>query len=284
MHIDRAFVRLDEGLLHYRHTAGDGAGDARPLLMLHLSPSSSRSLEPLMSALQQAGTCGALIAPDTLGNGDSAAPARPDADIAYFADSMVRLLDRLKLGRVDLYGTHTGARTACEIAAAHPDRVGRLVLSGITRYDEASRRLFQEDYVPRVVPDDYGRQMVWAFNFVRDQHLFAPYFKRTAAHRLAKDVPSAEVLHASAIDILKALGTYHIPYLAAFEYETFERAALVRAPTLLLKPDTGTPSLNAAADTVAAVMPDARTVSTSGGIEGYAQAIAAFLQGEPRIR
>ena len=70
------------------------------------------------------------LAPDTLGNGDSCAPAAEAPDIAYFADATCRLLEALGLGRVDLYGAHTGARIATEIALTRPDRVRKLVLDG----------------------------------------------------------------------------------------------------------------------------------------------------------
>ncbi|WP_159982022.1 MULTISPECIES: alpha/beta fold hydrolase [unclassified Novosphingobium] len=276
--IDRGFVRIAEGQVHYRSLpALPGAQGARPLVMLHLSPASSRSLEPLMAALRGAGHEGAILAPDTLGNGDSARPAHADADIAYFAGSTVRMADALGLGAFDLYGSHTGARIACEIAVSRPDRVGALVMSGITEYDDATQALYTESYVPRVEPDEYGRQMVWGFHFVRDQHLFAPYFRREAAFRLAKDVPPPEVLHEGALDILKALDTYHIPYLAAFGYRTYARAALVRAPALLMQPEWGPPKLNAAAADIAAAMRDGRVAAPTGGLEGYAASVAAFL-------
>lgn len=276
--IDRNFVRIAEGQVHYRSLgARPGATARRPLVMLHLSPSSSRSMEPIMAALRQAGHAGAIIAPDTLGNGDSVRPARADADIAYFADSMVRMIDALGIEAIDLYGSHTGARIACEIAASRPDRVGALVMSGITEYDAATQALYTERYVPQVEPDEYGRQMVWGFHFVRDQHLYAPYFRREAAFRLAKDVPSPQVLHEGALDILKALDTYHVAYLAAFAYPTMARARRVKASALLMQPEWGPPKLNAAAADVAACMHDARVCAPTGGLAGYAAEVAGFF-------
>jgi len=44
--VDRAFVRLAEGLVHYRH-AGDGGV---PLYMAHSGPGSSHGLAPLVAA------------------------------------------------------------------------------------------------------------------------------------------------------------------------------------------------------------------------------------------
>ena len=126
--IERAFVSLAEGQMHLRRIVGSDPG-TRPLLLFHASPSSSWGLQGLMKSLVEAGFRGSIVAPDTLGNGDSAAPVPEHPDIAYFADSKRRLADALGYDKVDVYGGHTGARIACEFAAAHPQRVGRVILA-----------------------------------------------------------------------------------------------------------------------------------------------------------
>ena len=274
--IERSFASLREGQVHLRCVhLPDSA--TNPLLLLHASPSSSWFLQGLMAALHAAGCTQRLIAPDTLGNGDSAAPDVARPDIAYFADSVRRLIDTLGLQRIDLYGAHTGARIACEFAAAYPDRVGRVILDGIIEYDDAMRQLIVENYAPQIAPDDYGRQFVWAFNFVRDQALHFPHFMRDPAHRLSVAVPSAPVLHRAALDVLKALDTYWKPYVAAFEYRAYSRMPAIKAPVLLLKPDTELPVLTAAVSKAAGLLRDARIAAVAGGDAAKAAAIAAFL-------
>ena len=49
--IDRAFVRLAEGPVHYRYLDGRARRPELPLMLLHASPGSSERLEPLMSGL-----------------------------------------------------------------------------------------------------------------------------------------------------------------------------------------------------------------------------------------
>ena len=115
--IERAFARIREGQVHLRRAVPNVGEQHKPLVLLHSSPVASGSLVPLMQAL---GTRRPLIAPDTLGNGDSAPPDKDDPDIAYFADAMIRLLDALGLERIDLYGDRTGALIASEIAIAKP--------------------------------------------------------------------------------------------------------------------------------------------------------------------
>lgn len=281
--IERQFVALREGQLHLRRLkqpARDADLNVPATLMLHPSPASSWFLQGLMIELRKAGCNATLIAPDTLGNGDSAAPGVDRPDIAYFAASMRRLIDRLALDRVDLYGSHTGARIACEFAAAYPNRVRRVVLDGIIEYEDDMRNAIIENYAPRIRPDEFGRHFIWAFNFVRDQALHFPWFMRDPEHRLSGPVPPAAVLHRAALDVLKALDTYADPYVAAFEYRAYERMPNIEAPVLLLKPDSELPILRAAVAKAASLLRDVRIATVSGGDTSKAKAITGFLASE----
>jgi len=274
--IDRAFIRLAEGQLHLRRTAGSGV----PLLLLHASPASSYFMQDLMRALAAAGHEGPLIAPDTLGNGDSPPPAPDHPDIAYFATSMVRLADALEIDRFDIYGAHTGARIACEFAARFPDRTRRVVLDGITEYPDELRRQVVANYAPHVAPDAYGRHLIWAFNFCRDQALFFPHFMQDAEHRLAVPVPAPDRLHRMTLDVLKALDTYAKPYVAAFEYDSFARLAAVSAPCLLLRAEDELAILNASVDRALTLLTNGSACAVGAGDTAKAIAIHRFLAGE----
>jgi pimeloyl-ACP methyl ester carboxylesterase len=275
--IDRQFLRISEGQAHLRCIEAT-SDELPPLWLLHASPVSSRVMEPLMCALRAAGCQQGLVAPDTLGNGDSVAPAGPQPDIAYFADSVARMLDAAEVERIDIYGAHTGARIACELAIAHPTRVRRVILDGITDYSEELKRLMLEHYAPTVTPDDYGRQFIWAFNFVRDQWLHFPYFLRDPPHRLNRPMASAEQLHLAALDVLKALGSYHKPYQAAFQYEVRARLPQIAAPTLFLRPQGELPTLNSAIDTLLPVMRNASARATNSSDQDKAAVMADFLK------
>jgi pimeloyl-ACP methyl ester carboxylesterase len=249
-----------------------------PLLMLHASPSSSRSIEPLMRALGALSYPERLIAPDTLGNGDSAAPAEESPEIDYFARSMERLLDTMSIERVDVYGTHTGARIAAELAVLCPQRVRRVILDGIADYPAEIKQQILASYAPRVPPDEYGRQLIWAFNFTRDQALYFPYFMRDPEHRIVAPMPAPQELHLRAIDILKALDTYHKPYLAAFRYPARERLPRIAADTLLLSSGTDAPLLRASAAELVTRLRQGRLVEVSGTVADKAIAITRFLR------
>ena len=279
--IERAFVRLDEGQLHLRRLPASAAGPqtALPLLLFHASPASSWFMQGLMLALRAAGHTGEIIAPDTPGNGDSAPPAPARPDMVYFADAMRRMCKALGIERAHLYGTHTGARIACEFAAAYPEHTGKLVLSGITEYPQAMREDVIAHYAPIVEPDEYGRHLIWAFNFCRDQALYFPHFRKSAETRLAGGVPPPAILHRITLDVLKALDSYALPYQAAFRYRAFERMPAICAPTLLLRPESELAVLNQSVTTALGLIADSRAATIAPGDAAAAAAIAPFLAG-----
>ncbi|MDE1150828.1 MAG: alpha/beta fold hydrolase [Azospirillaceae bacterium] len=274
--VERAFVRVAEGQVHLRQIVTPGAAKP-PLFLLHASPASSRWQVGLMQALAPSGRT--VIAPDTLGNGDSPAPAVADPDIAYFADSILRLADAMGIETFDVYGAHTGARTACELAAMAPGRVRHAVLDGIKEYDEETKAAILKHYAPKVEPDDHGTHMVWAYHFVRDQALYFPHFMRDPEHRLPGFMPPARVLHDATLDVLKALDTYALPYLAAFRYRPLERLPVIECPVLMLKAERELAVLNAAIDEAAALLKRGTVAAVASDAEAKAKAMVAFLDG-----
>ncbi len=233
-------------------------------MLLHAAPGGSSGLQPLMQALHEADPDRHLLAPDMLGHGDSEPTPHPAPDIAYYARALLQVLDRLGHHQVDLYGTHTGARIACEAALLAPERVRSITFDGITDYDPETRKLLLERYAPLMQPDEYGRQFVWAFHFVRDMWLFFPHFARDASSCLSRGVPDAQTLHEAAMDVLRGLTTYHKAYLAAFAYETRARLRLVTQPCLFISNAGELPKLQASIAGFAALMHHADIASVDG--------------------
>lgn len=221
--IDRAFIRIEEGLLHYRHIDAPPS-DNLPLYLIHAGPVSSASLAPLLRSF---GGDRRLIAPDTLGYGDSAPPSLATPCLGYFADSVARTLDALEIEKVDFYGTHTGAHIGCEFAIRHPHRVRRIIFDGMGVYEGETRKDYLANYAPHKAPDEYGSQFTWAWQFLRDQSFFFPHFKKTPEHRLDGGVMPDDMLHEFTLDVLKALRTYHMGYEAVFRHETRQRLPLI---------------------------------------------------------
>ena len=227
--VRRGFVEIVEGQVHYRE-AGTPVPGRAPLVLLHASPGSAKALEPLLRAL---GAHRHVIAPDTLGNGDSPPPARGQREIAYFADAHRRALEALGIERFDLYGTHTGANTGCQLPTGHPERVRPHIVDGIGLYSEQEQAEMLERYVPKVGVDQNGSQFHLIWTFVRDAYLFWPWYRKDAAHRRPTGLPDADTLHDKVVEVLKAARTFHIPYQAALAFDKRGRLPLVRVPTLV---------------------------------------------------
>lgn len=230
--VRRGFVDFPDGQVHYR-TAGSGG--STPLVMLHASPGSSKMLEPLIAAM---GDGRRAIAPDTLGNGDSMPPAGAQPEIADYAGAVLGLLDRLDITQADIYGTHTGARIATEIALSHPGRVRKLILDGFGLYAPAELDEILKVYAPEVQPDRNGGHVMWAWHFCRDQYIYFPWFKKDKDHRVPLDLPDAAFLHDKFIEIMKGITTYHKSYRAAFRYPMAEKVPGLTQPTLITFAET----------------------------------------------
>jgi pimeloyl-ACP methyl ester carboxylesterase len=186
-------------------------------------------LKPL---LEEMGRRRWTVALDTRGNGDS--DPLPDApEIANFAEAAWQAIDALGIARCDLFGTHTGASIALEASIQRPDRVNHLILDNMGLWSAARQAAHLASNSPIMAPDMMGSQFNWAWHYCRDQYLFSPWYDRTEANRRHIDLPPAETLHAFVVEVLKALGTYHMSYSAAARYPKRERLPLVSVPALV---------------------------------------------------
>jgi len=101
------------------------AGSGPAVIMLHGLGATKVSFLPTVAAL--AGSF-RTIAVDLPGFGDSVKPIRAAYDPAYFAGTMLALLDALELDSAHVVGNSMGGRVAIEIGLRAPDRVDRLGL------------------------------------------------------------------------------------------------------------------------------------------------------------
>jgi pimeloyl-ACP methyl ester carboxylesterase len=190
-------------------------------------------VEPLALALHQDAPRRAIFAPDTPGFGDSAAlPVNPPTLIDY-GNAFFEMWDQLGIERCDLYGFHTGAHIAIEMALAQPERIGKVIIDGLLWLDEQEKEQYLEHYAPVLTPDAQGTQIFRALQFIRDQAWFFPHFKRDADHNLGGGAMPPAVLHTLTIELLQAIETYHLGYQAVFRHDLAARLPLVRQPVLL---------------------------------------------------
>jgi haloalkane dehalogenase len=100
-------------------------GEGPPIVFLHGNPTSARLYRHLIRALSESHRC---IAPDYLGFGRSAAPARFSYRPPAHATLIEGLLRRLDLTDPTLVLHDWGGPIGLAYALRHPDTVGRLVL------------------------------------------------------------------------------------------------------------------------------------------------------------
>lgn len=225
--IKRAFADLPFGQIHYRH-GGAGA----PLLLLHASPGSAKQLVPLLTSMAPLAR---VIAPDTAGFGDSAPLPETAPEILDYARILPDFLDQLGLDQVDVYGSHTGACIAAELAILAPTRVRRVILDGVGVFTPEQRDDLLAHYAHPFTPDHDGAYLLRAFMFLRDAYLFFPWYARSRAARRDAGLRPAHDLHEWLVEVLKAPETYHLGYRAAFRWDV-ARMALITQPVLLTAP------------------------------------------------
>ena len=147
MKVLRGYATVSFGQVHYRYT---GTARRPVLVLLHQTPSTSAMYEDLMRALSGDFR---LLAPDTPGIGLSD-PVDGGMTIDALANGIAEFLDGLGIGRCCVFGHHTGAAIATQLAADHPERVEALALSGPTLIDADLRKKLPE--VSATLPADSG--------------------------------------------------------------------------------------------------------------------------------
>jgi pimeloyl-ACP methyl ester carboxylesterase len=160
-------------------------------------------------------------------------------EVADLARSFLDLIDALGLGRVLVYGMHTGAAIAAELAIMAPDRVAGVVLDGIADFRGDALVDVLAHYAPRFEPDLDGAMLQRVFQFCRDQFLFFPWYARDPSHPLSRSarrdsgLPLPADLYGWVVEVLKAHGSYHRNYHAAFRWAARARLPLVGCPLVV---------------------------------------------------
>lgn len=206
-----------------------GAGPA--VFVLHGSPQASRAVTAVAQACAAQGLC--AIAPDTPGAGrsDPLPGARPSS--ADYAAHLAALADVLGLGRVGLYGFHTGAATACAFAGLYPHRTTAVALEGLPAWTEAERAEFTAHYLPPFTPVWDGSHMAWLWARMEEQTLFFPWSSPSPDARMRYPVSPKEGVHANCMDLLDAGDAYRAVYQAAFDFRLEDWLPRLAAPALI---------------------------------------------------
>jgi pimeloyl-ACP methyl ester carboxylesterase len=223
--VQRGYVDLDAGQLHYRRTRpavtrsepgnpNRQGRDRPPVVLLHQAPSSSWSYVRVLDDL--AGTRTAL-ALDLPGFGESFVPDGV-ADVASVATTVARALDALDVTAAHVVGHHTGASVALALATAD-DRVRSLTLVGPPSLPDSDRQerleaLEADDVVPPLDPDGRYLREHWR------------YFDA--------EVDDPGLQHRLVVDVLRGRAVWTDYYRAVFEYEFDDAFQGVDVPRMVM--------------------------------------------------
>ncbi len=256
MGIKKGYIDTDTGQIHYRISA---RSSGPPLALLHQTASSSQMYEALMQQLDDEFF---MLAPDTPGFGQSDFPP-PNPTIGDYVTALLQAVDGLGIQNMAVFGHHTGASIACEMAVRAPERVTHLMLSGPPYMDATERqRWLQQAVKPMVIQADGSHLMqIW--------------------HRVTRHDPplSPALAHREVVDNLRAGERWHEAYVAVFTQDFPSLLAQVRCPTLLMcgEDDLLKPYFHSACD----ALPHAQHVRTPGNalaLDDYPAEVAAAIR------
>lgn len=162
----RHYLDNDLGQLHYRRAEpAAGASRRTPVVCLHQTPTSSLEFEPLMHELA---IDRLVVALDTPGYGGSDGPSEPRS-IEFYAGYLAAALEQLgfgagPLGRPVIFGYHTGAVLAAQVALLRPGLAAGLVLHGFPFRSPAERRQRLEALPRGLDVEGWWKKVEWYYD------------------------------------------------------------------------------------------------------------------------
>ncbi|MBS7669047.1 alpha/beta fold hydrolase [Croceicoccus gelatinilyticus] len=254
----KGYADVSDGQIHYHEREGTDP----PIVFLHQTASSAGSFDPLLRALDCKNR---LIALDTPGFGGS---FDPDGEpmLGDYARWALDALNVLGVERAHLFGHHTGASLAVEMARMEPSRGISIMLAGPVFMTDAERAEFEAGYRDAIAPERSGAHLQTNWDY---------------AAKYNPDCP-VEILHGEVVSMLRAWRGRAQAYLAVARHDTAEAANGLDLPVLLLTSpdDFFHEMLGRAVD----LFPDATAATTAGGNfqatadpEGVAAAVEHFL-------
>lgn len=217
----RGFHAGSHGALHYRLASEPEVRNqrqpGRPIVLLHMSPNSSRVFDSLVKSLSSSRP---VLAVDTPGFGESEAPPQP-IGIEQFAVATLELIKALGFIEVDVLGYHTGSMTAIELALIAPDCIKHVVQISSPIYTAQEQQAAGQLYRARELQVD-GQHLVDAWQNMQKFY--------------TKDVPRT-VLRRNFTASLRGGPMSHWGHQAAFTYPLAIKLPLVEQPVLVINPE-----------------------------------------------
>lgn len=159
--VARGYVDGTFGQIHYRIGVPAEPSMHRPLYCLHQSPKCGLEFEIFM---REMGEDRIVVAPDYPGYGQSdAPPGEGHATIEAYAEACWQVAGKLGHPVIDLFGNHTGAKVAAEMALQKSGSIGAIVMISAALLTDEERAWFADYFTP-VPLDDAGTRFttMWA--------------------------------------------------------------------------------------------------------------------------
>ncbi len=223
--VHRHFIDVAGRAVH-----GRSMGSGPPALFIHSSPANSSFLINDMAAVADAWTCFAF---DTPGFGFSDPLPGDPLTVAEVADALADTLAQIDMPPCPVFGTHTGAAIAIELAARHPARVTGLFIDGLACFTEAESVELLDGYFQKVPLDPLGGHYSATWTRIRDQAIWFPWFARDPRALNENDMISPESTNRWVTMYFDAAETYVPAYRAAMTYRAgAEQAARLPVPAV----------------------------------------------------
>lgn len=255
------------------------AGEGPPLVLLHGFTGSGAEwdeLVPRLVGLRE------VLAVDLIGHGRSPAPADPAAyTMERCVADLLALLDGLGVAQTDLLGYSMGGRVALQLAAAAPERVGRLILEsaspGIADPAERAARAASDDALAARIE---GEGLAWFVDHWAGIPLFASQAALPAATRAALRARRLKGSATGYANSLRGMG-------AGRQTSLWDRLPALDLPVLLISGELDVKYV-AINTKLAALLPRARHAIVPGvghtvhleAPERFAQLVVGFLKDE----
>jgi len=131
-----------------------------------------------------------------------------------------------------------GAMVGLELAQLSYGRAQYLWSAGVPKLDNATRKLWQENYAPSIEPRWDGSHLVTAWAIVRDMQLFYPWFdRRSSAIILGDAAIDACSVDKKVTELLKIGGLWPTAISAMLSYTFEEKLAASKIPHTTLPVD-----------------------------------------------
>ena len=205
------------GQVHYRH-CGNLQDGSVPLVLLHQTASASVMYEAMMRLLAPQIVS---FAPDTPGYGMSFDPMNKPS-IKFYTQVLKECLEQLKIETCYLFGHHTGAAIAVQLAHDYPELAQGLILSGPPYLTHK-----QKQRLKATLPEG---------KFASNPDYYAKVWQRISSRSLTQD---PELIHRETLLTLRATG-YAQTYEAVFEQDFAKQLPSITCPTRIICGDQDT--------------------------------------------